>query len=366
MIEASIANGCRVGPRRERPKAGRRFPRGFTLAELIVVIFIIVLLVAMVVPYLGGAKEQVYCTICQNNLNKISVALRTFGVNNSAQLPPATEWMGAAAGNASKEILKCPKGFFKGGAGGPSQASDTIKFIDPPPSAVFNTLEDNKKIFMFRERQGYALPSPVKVDIYKPGQYDNHYDRESTVIPAGTVVDCYFLHYDSVGSHRAQTSGFVTMAEKVLGLIVLTKSLDKTDKVLGYPGTVYSTGQRSRGFEQNQERVTFEPDERTLTIRNFYITFPGEEVRIITRSGGEASYGMNNQVNPRLPRPSQVLLSEYNKAVIDLDGKGWRDDDLNIYIAPRHFDRVNVLLVDGSVRLMWPDELEANSPLWRP
>jgi hypothetical protein len=344
--------------------AGRCRPaQAFTLVELIVVLFIITLLLLILVPVMGQAKEHAYNTICQGNLEKLSAAVRAPGATGSYALPEPDGWIGAASAGGGEPLLKCPKGHYKGGGGGSVAVRPNVRQIDPPISAVFDhQLEDNKAIQGWWERVNYTLPSNVTVDISEPGRYTN---RRQTVkvIPAGTMVNCFFTHYDSIGSSNQTSSGAVTFGTEIIGIICLDDALNATDEVLGYPGTDYHTGRNSRGFE-NVEVAVFEQDRRTFTMEHYQITSPGEEVRILTLTGGEGSYAMNNQVSGSMPRMGQLLLVEYEKYVADVDGDGL-EDDLDVMLAPRHFGRANVLLVNGSVKLMWPEELDVDEPIWK-
>ena len=58
----------------ERPAARSR-ARAFTLVELLVVVTIIGILVALLLPVLGAARESARCAQCQGNLNQIGLAL---------------------------------------------------------------------------------------------------------------------------------------------------------------------------------------------------------------------------------------------------------------------------------------------------
>ena len=60
---------------------------GFTLVELLVVIAIIALLVAIVVPSLGRAKESARMTVCGGNLKELGKALFMYAEENSDLLP---------------------------------------------------------------------------------------------------------------------------------------------------------------------------------------------------------------------------------------------------------------------------------------
>jgi len=59
-----------------------RHAKAFTLVELLVVIAIIALLVAIIVPSLGRAKELVITAMCQANLHHITIGLATYVKDN--------------------------------------------------------------------------------------------------------------------------------------------------------------------------------------------------------------------------------------------------------------------------------------------
>jgi len=352
------------------PRRSRLGRRAFTLVELLVVLFIITLLVMILTPFLAGAKESAYSTLCQNNLEKLSTALRTAAPGKAyAKLPDPYGWIAAATGGGGGPVLRCPKGYYTGTAGTLACQPNVEYREEPPMSCVFDApvpdIEHNTTIWAWTERVNYVLPRDVVVDIGKPGFYEKDHARNSKTIPAGTMVNCYFLHFDAVAKGPATTQGVVTVGSEILGVICLSKSQDAVDDALGFPGTTYHTGRQSRGFENSgQDAVTLEEDLRTLTINQFHVTSPGEDVRILVRPEGEASYGMNNQIDGTVPKMDQLLLLEYNRMVADVDGEG-RDDDLEVELAPRHFGRVNTLLVNGSVKLRWPDEVDPNKPIWR-
>ncbi len=337
----------------------RGFPRrrGFTLTELLVVVSIIVLLVAMVLPFMGGVRERGYLTLCQNNLEKISQAMGTASSNLGGQLPTGSSWLAAVKTNASQEVLLCPKGHYRGG-GGSVTLEGQVELIPSPQSSVFNTLEDNKIVWMFQEREAYDLPSTIDVDISQPGRYTNNRKTPGTV-PAGTMVDCYFLHFDPIGGTNTTTNGqVITFTDEILGYVVHTPTLDSTDRILGSPGTVYSTGQGSRGFE-GVEDVEISDDGKSFIIHHYQSTFPGEEVRILTKPGGLASYGINSKVGHSRPNPNQIYIVEYDCTQVNIDSPTWEG-----YIAHRHYGRSNALLVDGSVHLLSDEEFDPKTGEW--
>jgi len=337
-------------------------PRGaFTLIELLVAIAVLALLLAILIPSLSRAREYAYDAACRSNLRQLWEALNA---TEGVELPSSRGWINAVRTRAAEGVLRCPKDQLPSGGGQPVNMTGNVADVSPPPSVVFNSVESNTLIRAFVERECYALPSDVTVNISRPGKYDSRSDLTPATISAGTVVDSHFLFFDPIGSQNATSSGSITMAGDIIGLICMDSELDRTDGVLGRPGTRYPGGQGARGYEMGAEIVSLDSGMRTLTIHNYHSTFPGENVRILTMPGGATSYGMNNQVKEKAPGVGQMLLVEYDKSVVDVDGEG-SDDDLDEWLAPRHLGRINGVRTDGSVRSYGPRDLRANSAVWK-
>jgi len=66
--------------------------RSFTLIELLVVVAIIAVLVAILLPALGQAREQAMLTICGRNLQQIGVATQLYVDENHGWLFDADNW----------------------------------------------------------------------------------------------------------------------------------------------------------------------------------------------------------------------------------------------------------------------------------
>ena len=73
-----------------------RRARGFTLIELLVVIGIIALLMALLVPTIGGALERARETMCASNEKQLVLACINYAGDHDGQLPTARKWISAS------------------------------------------------------------------------------------------------------------------------------------------------------------------------------------------------------------------------------------------------------------------------------
>lgn len=83
-------NGVNAGPTVVAASDRRCRRRGFTLVELLVVIAIIGLLMALLVPAVGGAREAARRAQCMNNLKQIGIAAQGYESANGA-FPPSVQ-----------------------------------------------------------------------------------------------------------------------------------------------------------------------------------------------------------------------------------------------------------------------------------
>ncbi len=70
----------------------KKISPAFTLVELLVVISVIALLMGILMPALGKARNVAKRVSCQSNLRQIGVAFRAYLDDNSDVMPPACEY----------------------------------------------------------------------------------------------------------------------------------------------------------------------------------------------------------------------------------------------------------------------------------
>lgn len=90
----------------ERGRMKRK--QGFTLIELLVVVAIIAILLAVIIPALGKAKELVKKTICKNNIRQQCLGTLLYSENNNGWVPtfPAGNWFWDIAFATTNEISR--------------------------------------------------------------------------------------------------------------------------------------------------------------------------------------------------------------------------------------------------------------------
>lgn len=162
--------------------------------------------------------------------------------------------------------------------------SGNAEVVVPPSSLKAGDWESDTRISVFREQEGLLLDQDLAIDMSVPGIVNSSIASPG-VIPKGTVVGSYYLHYDKVGRSTSfrGSGGAVTFDQDVVGLILFTANLDISDMDLGLPGAIYPTLELARGIiqEQGTDSVTLSPDRRTVSV-DFQTAQWVDSIRVIT------------------------------------------------------------------------------------
>ena len=135
------------------PHAGGPATHGFTLVEVLIVVTIITLLLALLLPSLGHARELARRAVCMSNLAQIATGINSYAIDNERRYPyRGWDWpnMVFRSGSydmrpqlepyASPEVFYCPSGGFPGGVDYQSLVDDADDesgwrnpyFVGPP------------------------------------------------------------------------------------------------------------------------------------------------------------------------------------------------------------------------------------------
>jgi hypothetical protein len=153
---------------------------------------------------------------------------------------------------------------------------------EPPANIALNQWESDTEIRGFFERQT-VLFSDLALDHVNTGLVDH----ESLLVPgfvtAGTAVQSYLFHADSVAGFDALLSGYVVFDQPILGVLIHTSSMNGTDDFLGRPGVIYGNSPGRRLELPPGSLDTFEISaDRTRLDFTLKFGLAYDELRIIT------------------------------------------------------------------------------------
>jgi len=314
--------------------------RGFTLAELMVVIAIVALLVAMLTPLLSSVYAVARQSLCANNLRNIRVAVATLAARDKIARTGALAVDGwrsqlSAYDANSLEVMICPEGY--------TLSADWDR-PDVLGKYALKTLNGTTFIYNMPLIEG---PACRKENITNGGRkYDLSFEdqRTSTGAPTGD----FSFNNPSLTIELIGSNAKVTVKGGGGGY---HWSLVDTDDKVYLADLLKAAG-----------------------------AMAGDSVLLkgAVPLGGKFSYGMNSIVNDISPTESRILALDYPAEIARIAGADevhdnwmtWVGTD-GIYKFARHKDRCNVAMVDGSVVPMYPKDIDPTVPellkkYWKP
>ncbi|WP_343764793.1 hypothetical protein [Gangjinia marincola] len=180
--------------------------------------------------------------------------------------------------------------------------SGQIKLLEQPPASLeLDELTSDTLLFIFAEKRSHTLVTSIEIDLSMPGNYfpstfpGDEQTWEALMpgnIPAGTVVDSYYLHYDNetyndtfdinnyfncIGQY--QVNAVIKFSKPVLGIIMRAglgeeDHLGNSNNELGVASVDYCEDNLSHfpginivdGCQSDQ--FILSEDRKTLTLKN--------------------------------------------------------------------------------------------------
>lgn len=134
--------------------------------------------------------------------------------------------------------------------------------------------QDDLHFQVFDEQQGVILGSDLTPDW-------------GSTIPSGTTVNSHFIHFDQVGTTTwFRACGEITFDGDIIGLIVLSDSLDATDALLGLAVTYPPASVDYRGLEFTSDQDLYWVSGDTLTVDLQALNWL-DQIRVITEPESE-------------------------------------------------------------------------------
>lgn len=159
--------------------------------------------------------------------------------------------------------------------------SSSVTVLGAAPANVrVGQLTSLTNSFLFQEKMGATLASPLTVNAAAPGTYNTPAPVVSS-LTAGTVFDSFYFHVDAGANVRSYTS-VLAFDSDIIGLIFGSQELVDSN-FLGVPTTLYSTSSvGNQRFELSAtEFITVSADRRTLTVTN-QVNGGLDDMRILT------------------------------------------------------------------------------------
>ncbi|MEQ9459984.1 MAG: type II secretion system protein [Phycisphaeraceae bacterium] len=172
---------------------------GFTLIELLVVISIIAILIGMLLPALGGARDIARQLNCGTNIRTLSLSLELYAQDNREFFPPragSNRWPTRLSEYyTDPSMLICPND-EPAEQGTPSESNEDWR----PRSYLINGFND---VIVVRENNLNAWqignPAVRQPEIFNPGSVI-HFGEKITYEKQGDRADFYMDLFEGIGN----------------------------------------------------------------------------------------------------------------------------------------------------------------------
>lgn len=193
-------------------------------------------------------------------------ATGTFATNAYAELPPGITFLGGS-----------------------------MTYLDTPPESVrLGDLTSDFNTWVFAEQQQVTLSRDVRAEITQPGTWFDDADEDASpgdlpygTIPAGSVVDSYFFHFDNESydfnlrgylgcEGQIGVEGTISFDRPIIGVIITPRNMNRSGRQVALENTDYDDAPASPTFPGlnvangcGSDRLILSDDRMTLIARNF-------------------------------------------------------------------------------------------------
>ncbi|MCE5277502.1 MAG: prepilin-type N-terminal cleavage/methylation domain-containing protein [Planctomycetaceae bacterium] len=309
----------------------------FTLVELLIVMAIVATLATLTGMTAGYIRSTAHRVTCANNLNKIAqsprLQLREFDPSVRGAFSTAERWILMTLQDAQDAaILRCPEG------------GNYFSISDRPPAAPL-----------------YSISGTIAIDI-SPSNSDPK--RFEMITPSGTIDRKNIMAYSGPASSVQFTPQGAT--EVLLNGQPMQLDYHTATTVTGTSITVSLYNTSNNGKASSAWVVEIAATDAKIT--------PGPSPSMVEAAPAAAaptyyvSYGVNpNVVNTSGLGLGNVLAMDYEHLVVQPGDADWQ---MPTYPFARHRGLLNVLLRDGSVHVLAPEEVSPamaeNFAYWQP
>ncbi|MCE5326964.1 MAG: prepilin-type N-terminal cleavage/methylation domain-containing protein [Planctomycetaceae bacterium] len=315
----------------------RRSAGGLTLVELLVVMAIIATLVTLCTVTAGYIRSTANRVTCANNLSKIAqsprLQLRQYDQSVQGAFSTAERWiLMALQDTQDAAILRCPEG------------GNIFSISDPPPAAPL-----------------YSFSGTIAVDTSPSNAGSKRFEM---VTPAGTIDRMNLVAY----SGPASSVQFTPQGSTQVLLNGQAMQLDShaATTVTGSSITVRLYNTSHNGKAASAWNIEITAIDATITPE------PSPDLSSTAVAAAAPTYYVSYGVNPNVIAKTglglgNVLAMDYEHLVVQAGDSEWQSQT---YSFARHRGLLNVLLRDGSVHVLAPEEVSPtageNLAYWQP
>jgi len=345
------------------PQGRRARSAGFTLMELVVVVAIIALLVMIFAPSVIEAMIRSRAVICANNLHELTKALQiNTGRETIQKLPYASEWYTFVIDRGAARMLRCPEDDAAtdfGAVGAPPPDEQYINLADVyivQNCTLFTNIEDALALGMSGQDPQIIVNPPGIAGDHGWNPPDPGPNQDLICIDDDAAI--MVTYGDPITIESLQVPGDGKLCWSEHWIVVDDGSPNWFEEITAALRDVYNTSKPSSAT--GDPRVVMR-----LTGRRYDDIIEPEYV-VGTLRG---SYGMSTAVHGTAPGPGQLMLVEFNTAIVRVTGDF---TNLDLSLQPRHKGKAYYATTDGGVDCKTVDDLElefdstANRGIWGP